>query len=218
MRRAIGRAGNEDFYELLACLGDLNRPGRETRVVDGTQLSATIRNAIVDNPILKPREAVLDKENIDISGGEKRPTRSMIERIQHEHTHQAGNEQIGEIVGGIQPTKPLLTDKGKADRKRFCDWAMERIDEGDIFIFSDEHYNEISGNPHKKPNISRPKGSDPYHLATTAPHIQFTIMQWATMTSKAVMGPQFLWEAETEEEKNTHKDDSGGGGGTSRPN
>lgn len=36
-------------------------------------------------------------------------------------------------------------------------------------------------------------------------------MQWATMTSKAVMGPQFLWEAETEEEKNTHKDDLGGG-------
>ena len=72
MRRAIGRAGNEEFYELLTCLGDLNRPGRETRVVDGTQLSATIRNAISDNPTLKPRETVLDKENIDIPGGEKR--------------------------------------------------------------------------------------------------------------------------------------------------
>lgn len=64
MRRAIGRAGNEDFYEVLACLGDLNRPGRETRVVDGTQLSATIRNAILDNPTLKPKEAVLDKISI----------------------------------------------------------------------------------------------------------------------------------------------------------
>lgn len=40
MRRGIGRAGSEDFYEVLACLGDLNRPGRDTRVVDGTQLSA----------------------------------------------------------------------------------------------------------------------------------------------------------------------------------
>lgn len=67
MRRAVGRAGSEDFYEVLACLGDLNRPGRDTRVVDGTQLSATIRNAVLDNPpTLKPKEAVLEKENIDI--------------------------------------------------------------------------------------------------------------------------------------------------------
>ena len=36
----------------------------------------------------------------------------MIERIQHEDTHQAGDEQIGEIVRGIQPTEPLLTEKG----------------------------------------------------------------------------------------------------------
>ncbi len=210
MRRAIGRAGSEDFYEVLACLGDLNRPGQDTRVVDGTQLSATIRNAILDNPTLKPKETVLEKENIDFPGGKKRPTRSMIERIQHEHTHQVGDEEIGEIVRGIQPTKPMLTEKGKAHRKRFCGWAIGRINEGDIFIFSDEHYNEIGRNPHKKPKISRPKGSDPYNLATMAPHIQFTIMQWGSMTSKAVMGPQFLWEAETEAEKNAHKEELGG--------
>ena len=69
MRRAIGRAGSKDFYEVLACLGDLNKPGRDTRVVDGTQLSTTIRNAMLDNPILKPKKAVLEKENIDIPGG-----------------------------------------------------------------------------------------------------------------------------------------------------
>lgn len=73
----------------------------------------------------------------------------MIERIQHEHTHQAGDEQIGEIVRGIQPIKLLLTEKGKAHRKRFCGWAMERIDKGDILIFNDEHYNEKGGNPHQ---------------------------------------------------------------------
>lgn len=81
MRRGIGRAGSEDFYEVLACLGDLNRPGRDTRVVDGTHISASIRNAILDNPTSKPKEAVLEKKNIDIPGGEKRVTRSMIERI-----------------------------------------------------------------------------------------------------------------------------------------
>ena len=51
---------------MLACLGGLNRPGRDTRVVDGTQLSATIRNAILDNPTSKPKEAVLEKKDIDI--------------------------------------------------------------------------------------------------------------------------------------------------------
>ena len=73
MRRAIGRAGTEDFYEVLACLGDLNRPGRDTQVVAVTHLSATIRNAILDNIILKPKEAVLEKENIDIPGGANGP-------------------------------------------------------------------------------------------------------------------------------------------------
>ena len=81
MRRAIDRAASEDFYEVLACLGGLDRPGRETLVVDGTQLSTMIRNAILDNPRPKPKEAVLDKENIDIPGDIKRPSRSMIERI-----------------------------------------------------------------------------------------------------------------------------------------
>ena len=44
MRRAVGRAGSEDFYEVLAFFG------RDTRVVDGTQFSASIRVAISDNP------------------------------------------------------------------------------------------------------------------------------------------------------------------------
>ena len=52
MRRVIGRAGSKDFYEVLACLGDLNRPGRDTRVVDGTQLSATISLFIVQNVLI----------------------------------------------------------------------------------------------------------------------------------------------------------------------
>lgn len=118
----------------LACLGDLDRPGRETPVVDCTRLSTTIRNAILDNPILKPKEAVLDKENIDIPGGRKRPSRSMIERIQHEHVHEAEGEEIGEIFRGVQPTKPILTEKGKAHRKKFCWWAIERLDQGDVLF------------------------------------------------------------------------------------
>lgn len=44
-------------------------------------LQVHVRNAILDNPTSKPKEAVLEKKNIDIPGGEKRATGSMIERI-----------------------------------------------------------------------------------------------------------------------------------------
>lgn len=37
--RAIERAGCEDIHEVLACVGDLDRSGRISRVVDGTELS-----------------------------------------------------------------------------------------------------------------------------------------------------------------------------------
>lgn len=82
------------------------------------------------------------KKNINISGGEKQPTHFMIEQIQYGCTDQAGNKQISEIMRRIQLIKPLLTEKGKAHRKRLCGWTMERM----------------------KPKISRPMGSDPYHF------------------------------------------------------
>lgn len=66
--RAIERAGCENIHEVLACVGDLDRSGRIPRVADVTELSKTIRNAILENPELKPHEAVIDKENIVIPG------------------------------------------------------------------------------------------------------------------------------------------------------
>ena len=36
MRRAIFRAGNEDFIDCLACVGDANRYGRPVRVEEGS--------------------------------------------------------------------------------------------------------------------------------------------------------------------------------------
>ena len=50
MKRAIKRAGCEDFHEALACVGILERSGRLPRVADGTDLSAKIRTAILQNP------------------------------------------------------------------------------------------------------------------------------------------------------------------------
>ena len=58
--RAIERAGCEDIHEVLACVGDLDRSGRMSRVADSIELSQNIRNAILNNLKLKPHEAVID--------------------------------------------------------------------------------------------------------------------------------------------------------------
>ena len=68
MKRAIKRAGCEDFHEILGCVGVMERSGRVPRVADGTDLSAKIRTAILQNPDVRPQQAVLDKENITIPG------------------------------------------------------------------------------------------------------------------------------------------------------
>lgn len=68
MRRAIDRAGCNDFHEVLACMNSIDRSGRPTRVVYGTELSAKIQNAMLIDNDLQSHVAVLDKENIDIPG------------------------------------------------------------------------------------------------------------------------------------------------------
>jgi hypothetical protein len=86
MRRAIERAGNEDFHDVLACVGAIEGRGALPRVPDGTELSADIRNAMLKHPHTQPFKAVLDKENIDIPG-KKRPSRVLLERFQHQQTY-----------------------------------------------------------------------------------------------------------------------------------
>ena len=47
MKRAIKRAGCNDFYGVLACITTINRPRQPTRVVDGLELSKNIRKAML---------------------------------------------------------------------------------------------------------------------------------------------------------------------------
>lgn len=99
--------------------------------------------------------AVLDQENIDISG-KKRPYRSLIQRIQHQHESEFEGRKIGDLVRVVQK-----------DRKEFCDWAMVKLDEGAIFICSDKSWHEIGGPVRQKPRITKPKAEDPHQWAKT---------------------------------------------------
>lgn len=60
LRRAIECVGCDDFYEVLACIGNIDRSGRSTCVVDGMELSAKIRIAMLVHNDLQPHIAVLD--------------------------------------------------------------------------------------------------------------------------------------------------------------
>ena len=83
IKRTVERACCEDFNEILACIGDLDRLWKLPRIADGTALLSNIRNAILNNPDLRPRIAVVDQENISILGlsDYKRPVGSIIEWV-----------------------------------------------------------------------------------------------------------------------------------------
>ncbi|MCJ1345879.1 hypothetical protein MMC31_004088 [Peltigera leucophlebia] len=108
---------------------------------------------------LKPEVALLDQENIEVPGKE-RPHRSLIQRIEHEHESEFQGKKIGDLVRVVQPTKPLLNHIDEKKRKEFCDWAIKKLDEGAIFVSSDESYHEIGGPFRQKPRITVPKGED----------------------------------------------------------
>ncbi len=80
IRREIDRVRSKDFYKMLTCLGDLNSLSLDTQVVNGIKFSTTIRNRILDNPALKPKEVVLEKKNINISNGKNKYIRTMINK------------------------------------------------------------------------------------------------------------------------------------------
>ena len=134
MRRAIFQAGNKDFNDVLAYVGDIKRYRRPQRVEEGSQISADIRNAMLKHYTLKPVEAV-KKENLFQKVGQKRPARSTLERVQHDHIHKDPNSSfIDEIVRVTVPEKPHLATGDKPKRKEWYNWAVKEIENGAIFI------------------------------------------------------------------------------------
>lgn len=74
IRRAVDRAGSNDFHDILACLGDADRSGPSPRIPDQSDLSKQIRQTILKHPELSRTEAV-DQENIDIPRPNKKRLR-----------------------------------------------------------------------------------------------------------------------------------------------
>ena len=80
-------------------------------------MSADIRNAMLRHYDLKPVEAV-EKENLFQKVGQKRPARSTLKRLQHEHIYKLPNNTfITELVRATVPEKPHLAVGDKPKRK-----------------------------------------------------------------------------------------------------
>ncbi len=76
MRRAIDRAGNKEFNDVLAYLCE---PGAPARTEDRLDLLKTVRQAILKHPRAPCLEAV-QQENIDIPGAKKKGNETRITR------------------------------------------------------------------------------------------------------------------------------------------
>ena len=187
-QKAVERAGNEDFNDLLTHCGDAPRQGRPTRVANGSDLSASMREAMLKHSNLQPYTAVLDQENIEIPG-QKRPSRSLIERVQHEHQHTSSKgEEIGELIRGRMAKKPCTNADETSNRKEFCKWAMKKLNEGAIFVCTDETYHEV-GVTAENVNCTKLKGAAAENYSTPQAVVDFIVMQWGSFFIEVVMGP-----------------------------
>jgi hypothetical protein len=129
VKQGVKRADSENFKEVLACSVDLDRSGRPPTVVDGSELLHQIRHSIRTHPNLSMHAA----GNLVIPPGEKLLPRSIIKRVAH--FHRGDPEDDREIVRAISPVKPPNTEEDQGLRVEFCEWALERLSHGAIFIF-----------------------------------------------------------------------------------
>lgn len=189
--KAIKEAGNEDFHDLLACTEVSHRPGRPPKVEDGSLESAAIRKALVDQSDKKWEDAAHD------AGFPY--ARSTIENIAYDHRSYLHPKKL--VRGAVQH-KPQLDEENKEWRVEFAEWALQKVKEGAIFIFSDEFYSSFGGHPYKKQRITREEGQPAEELAQPTPRVQFSFMTWGAMCfDTEITPPMFIWDAETDQER-----------------
>jgi hypothetical protein len=188
------------FLDILACVGALEKEGRPPKVLDGTQQSADIHAMI-----LQYFDFLLE-DLIPYTG--VRMGRATIEQIAHEHRDE---KHDFDIVRRVQPLIPALAAPHFDSRLTFCRWALPKARAGAIFIFTDESYIEIGGNPRKKPKVSMPKGCiDTFKYALPVQKEQFGLMIWAAVCAcfdgdfPIVIWEQYF-ESEEEEVKNNQE-------------
>ena len=104
---------------------------------------------------------------------------------------------------GTRPLIPALSIEDFDDRDIFAQWAITKIEQGAIFIFTDESAIEVGGKPRTKPKISRPRRQvDTFERGLPISRVQFKIMIWAaTCTNWDGEFPIYCWDENIEDEE-----------------
>ena len=86
-------------------------------------------------------------------------------------------------------------------RYNYAGWALEKLDQGAIFIFSDEDYHNFGGAPHKKQKITWMEREPSELYADHEKTVQFFMHWWTCCINIEVPMPTHIWEAQTPDEK-----------------
>lgn len=76
----------------------------------------------------------------------------------------------------------------------FADWALQKLNEGALFVFTDESWVNLGNPKRRKRRISRPKGSNAYDYKRDKPKVEMSVMFWRAITMGYPAGPFHVWE------------------------
>ena len=198
VRQAKAAVSSDESFEVIVCSIHQIPPGKTPKIVDGTADSAHIRFQILKDNITE-WHIVAKKAGYQLS-------RHTVENIVKEHRNEANPYAI---KWGVRSSKPHLGPFDEQIREEYCEWVIIQLDNGAIFIFSDETYIEIGGSPRKKQKVSRFVGASAELYAVAQPPVQFCIMLWgACCEDERVERFAHCWVLpETAEQKQDHKEE-----------
>src|SRR5205814_1027442 len=189
-RHAQETAGSTELHALLEALEPTRNPGRPPLAPDGSDLSYQIRTICYEDCYSTWDRAV---HNAGIKMA--RSTIEIIAKRNHDREHP------NPLVRSFSVLKPKLDADLRDLRLEFSRWALHQLDQGALFIFSDETYINLGGHPHKKRRFTRMKGETSETSAIYDESTKFSLMFWgACCEDISVQRPYLIWESETEEE------------------
>jgi hypothetical protein len=114
--------------------------------------------------------------------------RSTIENIMYTHNETPISQKVEQY-------KPVLDTDTMEWRLEFCIWALKELENGALFVNSDETYYCVGGHPHKKEKISCWKGEPAESCPTSVDDVKFSFMFWGGCCEECSLErPYFIWE------------------------